>query len=432
MFSTFGTLLLSSKWLCFRFFGRFSPEHVAWPADMARVGPAARFMHRRTVRFKPPEDVTVDSKLILQALGVPKDDIVGIVPLYGGKCFDLTFRSQDMATKAAHDGLDLGDRNFSLTLLGSKSIHVSVFVSVEFPDDTLLSVLEQYGELKNRDVRRCFFKDEGLRHLENGARVVEFTRLTKDIPKQIVAHGIPIGLKYSGQPNTCFRCGSTEHLVKLCPKRLNTKPVRNSNRGEPPNPPPPSTTPEDQADMDTSPVELHNSSEATTTSASSPAADAPPAPPPSAATHTQELFSSQELSSSEGTGVSTPLPQGKRKSSLSAPLSDDDVAVTKKTVLDPTSLGSFQLFNTAMKEKGAARSELIKAIPAAKYYRCRALYLQHKYGDFTKTTAKNKKHANDVEQEHWKSLAGFIQQDAYAELLRVFDELRRAYTLFHE
>jgi len=87
-------------------------------------------------------------------------------------------------------------------------------------------------ELKNRDVQRCFFKDEGLWHLENGTCVVEFTPLTKDVPKQIVAHGIPIGLKYSGQPNTCFQCDSSEHLVKLCLKRLNAKQVRHSNRGK--------------------------------------------------------------------------------------------------------------------------------------------------------------------------------------------------------
>ena len=70
---------------------------------------------------------------------------MSIVPLYDGKCFNLTLRSQELATKAAQDGPDLSERNFSLTLLGSKSIHVAVFASVEFPDETLLSVLEQYG-----------------------------------------------------------------------------------------------------------------------------------------------------------------------------------------------------------------------------------------------------------------------------------------------
>ena len=98
--------------------------------------------------------------------------------------------------------------------------------------------------------------------------------------------------------------------------------------------------------------------------------------------------------------MSVPISQGKRKSPNLAPLSDDDVTVTKKTVLDPTSLGSLQLLSTAMHERGAARSKLIKAIPAAKYYRCRALFLQHKPGDLDKVTAKNLKKVNEVEQEH--------------------------------
>ena len=56
---------------------------------------------------------------------------MGIVLLYGGKCFDLTFRSQELATKAAQDGLDLGERHLPLTLLGSKSI--KILGSAEYP-----------------------------------------------------------------------------------------------------------------------------------------------------------------------------------------------------------------------------------------------------------------------------------------------------------
>lgn len=90
---------------------------------------------------------------------------------------------------------------------------------MEFPNGLLLDTLATYGELKSCTARKCYFKDEGLQHLENGARVVEFTRLNKDIPKQIVVQGVPIQLKYTGQPNTCFKCGSPDHLVRNCPKQ---------------------------------------------------------------------------------------------------------------------------------------------------------------------------------------------------------------------
>ena len=36
--------------------------------------------------------------------------------------------------------------------------------------------------------------------------------------------GIEIGFKYSGQPATCYRCQSTEHVVKDCPKHRHVPP----------------------------------------------------------------------------------------------------------------------------------------------------------------------------------------------------------------
>lgn len=80
------------------------------------------------------------------------------------------------------EGLNL-EGEHSLNLLGSRSIHVSVFVSVEFPNETLLNTLATYRKLKSQAVSHCYFKEEGLQHLENGACVVEFKRLTRDIPK---------------------------------------------------------------------------------------------------------------------------------------------------------------------------------------------------------------------------------------------------------
>lgn len=100
-----------------------------------------------------------------------------------------------------------------------KSIHVSIFVSVEFPDEDLITILEQYGELKSRQLRRLHFNEEGYTHIERGVRVAEFIKITRDIPKKIVLSGIEVGFKYSGQPATCYRCQSMEHMVKDCPKR---------------------------------------------------------------------------------------------------------------------------------------------------------------------------------------------------------------------
>lgn len=107
---------------------------------------------------------------------------MGLVPSYGGKCFDMTLKSSEAVARLATDGFDLDGVHHRLNLLGTPTIHVSVFVSVESPVEILLNTLATYGELKSQAVRRCHFKDEGLQHLENGARIVEFKRLTRDIP----------------------------------------------------------------------------------------------------------------------------------------------------------------------------------------------------------------------------------------------------------
>lgn len=119
------------------------------------------------MRFKPPADLFVDGKLLLNALKVPKEDLVGLIPLYSGKCFDITFNSAESASRVATACVNVGGSQYPIMLLGVRSIDVSVFVSVEFPDELHLDTLTAYGELKSRTTRRCYFKDEGLRHLEN-------------------------------------------------------------------------------------------------------------------------------------------------------------------------------------------------------------------------------------------------------------------------
>jgi len=161
----------------------------------------------------------IDALKIAQSLSAYADDIQGIVPLFGGKCFDITLASPEAAAKLAQEGIDYEQVHKPLRLLGQRSIHVSVFVSVEYPDADLLNLLATYGQLKSKSVRHLRFSEQGFTHIENGVRVVEFTRIERDIPKRLVIAGLEIGFKYSGQPVTCHRCHSTEHVVKNCPKR---------------------------------------------------------------------------------------------------------------------------------------------------------------------------------------------------------------------
>ena len=59
----------------------------------------------------------------------------------------------------------------------------------------------------------------GFTCIEHGIRVTEFTSLDRDLPRKVVTQGLEICSKYTGRPITCYRCESTEHVVKNCPKQ---------------------------------------------------------------------------------------------------------------------------------------------------------------------------------------------------------------------
>lgn len=88
-----------------------------------------------------------------------------------------------------------------------------VFVSVEFPDKDLVSFLKQYRQLKSDSLCQLYYSDEGFTLIERGICVAEFVSLEWDLPRKLVAQGLEIYFKYSGRPMSCYRCGSTEHMV---------------------------------------------------------------------------------------------------------------------------------------------------------------------------------------------------------------------------
>ena len=144
---------------------------------MALSKPRGTFAHRRTVRLIVDDDLgDIDALKIGQSLPYFWEDIRGIVPHFGGKCFDITLAGPEIAARLAQQGIDYLQQHKTLTLLGAKTIPVSIFVSVEFPDDDLIKILKQYGELKEPvRLRRLSFDEEDYRHIERGVRVAEFT-----------------------------------------------------------------------------------------------------------------------------------------------------------------------------------------------------------------------------------------------------------------
>ena len=116
---------------------------------MAARPPRPVFVHRRTIRLTVNDDMTIDVLQVIRSLPDFKGDITGVVPQFGGKCIDITLRDPEVTTRLALSRFDYENVRKPLRLLGEKPIHVSVFVPVEFPDDTVVDLLKQYGRQKS-------------------------------------------------------------------------------------------------------------------------------------------------------------------------------------------------------------------------------------------------------------------------------------------
>ena len=92
-------------------------------------------------------------------------------------------------------------------------------MAVEFPDQDIINFLKRYGQLKSENLCRLCYNKDGFRNIKRGICVAEFTLLDRDLPRKMVTQGLEIFFKYTGQPITCYRCGSTDHVVKNCPKQ---------------------------------------------------------------------------------------------------------------------------------------------------------------------------------------------------------------------
>ena len=153
---------------------------------------------------------------VLRALKAYNTAIIGAQSSYKGQAIDVVCASEETAAEIATHGIDHEDRHYNLRVALKPRIHVSVFVPIGMPDEVLATLMARYGNVQK--TRRLHHKDEDLSHYENGVRVIEFDALTQPIPSRVSFAGINIGFKYTGQPKTCVRCMSFDHLVKECPE----------------------------------------------------------------------------------------------------------------------------------------------------------------------------------------------------------------------
>ena len=120
---------------------------VRWP----------RVLLAASVRLIIENDMRIDSLQVIASLPNFQPDITCVVPLFGGKCIDITLCDHKVTARLAVSGFDYGALQKLLRLLGKRAIHVPWFVRAEFPENVVVDLLKQYCELKTENVRRLYF-----------------------------------------------------------------------------------------------------------------------------------------------------------------------------------------------------------------------------------------------------------------------------------
>jgi hypothetical protein len=99
--------------------------------------------------------------------------------------------------------------------MGHKRVRVAN-LPPEAPDHVLTGALAPYGQvLEVKWETWCpTYYYEG----PSGLRFVTMT-LKKHVPSQLMVHGDRVLISYEGQPQTCYGCGESFHLLPTCPSR---------------------------------------------------------------------------------------------------------------------------------------------------------------------------------------------------------------------
>ena len=118
-----------------------------------------------------------------------------------------------------------------------------------------------------------------------------------------------------------------------------------------------------------------------------------------------------------------------RKRPPSSPAKTDNSEPKQQRASSSTAIRdpAFKFLYAAAKQVGAERKKLMTTIPGPQYYRCRALYLQHRFGNLADLDVQSPARSNLNEREHdaWVELHRTIAQDALAELIKMSQELSR-------
>ncbi|KAI8518833.1 zinc finger protein [Branchiostoma belcheri] len=163
-----------------------------------------RFLSKDTIQFK-------DVLELVQQHGAQRGDIKGIQNKGKGVC-EVMFTSQAALAKVAPT-LAL-DTAVDCELLGKNfTVVTAIGIPMDMDDNYVRHRLQAYGTIYAS--RLLTYANLGFPEILSGTRQYRI-KLKEHIPGSVRIGNDLIGIRYSGQPKLCHRCGSEEHFVAYC------------------------------------------------------------------------------------------------------------------------------------------------------------------------------------------------------------------------
>ena len=100
-------------------------------------------------------------------------------------------------------------------------------VPPEIPNDRIKNVLNNYGKVQQ--IENETWANRYKYNVETGIRIVKMS-IDKHIPTSLTISQYEAYITYIGQEQTCYTCGSSQHMRTNCPRRAQerlTNPTRN-------------------------------------------------------------------------------------------------------------------------------------------------------------------------------------------------------------
>ena len=137
----------------------------------------------------------------------------------GAGQFLLELETKEQAEEFINGGLDFNEIHVECRPPNGYYVNVSILGLRAYVDDkAVLSVLEEFGEIKSKVIRLKYKSNHGFAGIKNGNRLVKMVLTKPSIPYSLCIDGEWCRILHNDQQHVCSNCHALGHSHRKCPE----------------------------------------------------------------------------------------------------------------------------------------------------------------------------------------------------------------------